>query len=139
MAMIVRRTAKLNQCDNIVSTSSFGLPAALMALSDTPLDSQYISRDLTFEQGGAQRNWTAATPIAAKSLGLSASRACNLLLCVHRGIPRTALVVKATTLAAGRIECRINLDIPTEAVVTVNPLIGASRRRSARLNFQRSP
>jgi len=78
-------------------------------------------------------------PFAAKSSRLSASRACNLLLCVHRGIPRTALVVKATTLAAGRIECRINLDIPTEAVVTVNPLIGASRRRSARLNFQRSP
>jgi hypothetical protein len=47
--------------------------------------------------------------------------------------------VKATTLAAGRIECRINLDIPTEAVVTVNPLIGAPRRRSAHLNFQQSP
>ena len=74
-------------------------------------------------------------PFAAKSSGLSASRACNLLLCVHRGIPRTAVVVKATTLAAGRIECGINLDIPTEAVVTVNPLIGAPRRRSAHLNF----
>ena len=66
MAMIVRRTAKLNQCDNIVSTSSFGLPAALMALSDTHLNSQYISRDLTFEQGGAQRNWTAATPVCCQ-------------------------------------------------------------------------
>jgi hypothetical protein len=72
-------------------------------------------------------------------LGLSASRACNLLLCVHRGIPRTALVVKATTLAGGHIQCRTNLDIPTEAVVTVNLLIGAPRRPSAHVNFQQSP
>ena len=50
-------------------------------------------------------------------------------------MPRTAVVAKATTFAAGRIECGINLDIPTEAVVTVNPLIGAPRRRSAHLNF----
>jgi hypothetical protein len=74
-------------------------------------------------------------PFAAKSSGLSASPACNLLLRAHRGIPRTAVVAKATTLAAGRIECGINLDIPTEAVVTVNPLIGAPRRRSVHLNF----
>ena len=74
-------------------------------------------------------------PFAVKPSGLSASRACNLLLRVHRGMPRTAVVAKATTFAAGRIECGINLDIPTEAVVTVNPLIGAPRRRSAHLNF----
>jgi hypothetical protein len=43
--------------------------------------------------------------------------------------------VKATTLAGGHIECRINLDIPTKAVVTVNLLIGAPRRRPAHLNF----
>jgi hypothetical protein len=48
------------------------------------------------------------------------------------------LVVKATTLAAGRIECGMNLDVPTETVVTVNPLIGAPYRRSAHLNFQQS-
>jgi hypothetical protein len=86
-----------------------------MALSDIPLDSRYIRCDLTFEQGGAQQNWTAATRVCCQSVGVQ-RLACNLLLCVHRGIPRTALVVKATTLAAGRIECGINLDIPTEAV-----------------------
>src|SRR6516165_4729990 len=139
MAMIVRRTAKLNQCDNIVSRTSFGLPAALIALSDIPLDSGMLGVILRFSRMPHNEIGPQPLPFAAKSSRLSASRACNLLLCVHRGIPRTALVVKATTLAAGRIECRINLDIPTEAVVTVNPLIGASRRRSARLNFQQSP
>jgi hypothetical protein len=34
--------------------------------------------------------------------------------------------VKATTLAGGHIECRTNLDIPTEAVVSVNLLIGGA-------------
>ena len=135
MAMIVRRTAKLNQCDNIVSTSSFGLPAALMALSDIPLDSSILAVILRLSRAARNEIGPQPLPFAAKSSGLSASRACNLLLRVHRGMPRTAVVAKATTFAAGRIECGINLDIPTEAVVTVNPLIGAPRRRSAHLNF----
>src|SRR6516164_11309463 len=66
MAMTVRKTAKLNQCDNIVSRSSSSLPAALMTLSDIPLDSRYVRRDLTFEQDAAQRNWTAATPVCCQ-------------------------------------------------------------------------
>jgi hypothetical protein len=135
MAIIVRRTAKLNQCDNIVSRSSFGPPAALMALSDIPLDSGILGVILRLSRAARNEIGPQPLPFAAKSSGLSVSRACNPLLYVHRGIPRTALVVKATTLAGGHIECRINLDIPTKAVVTVNLLIGAPRRRPAHLNF----
>ena len=139
MAMTVRKTAKLNQCDNIVSRSSSSLPAALMTLSDIPLDSRYVRRDLTFDQDAAQRNWTAATPVCCQIVRVERLAGLQPVALHSSRHSRTALVVKATTLAAGRIECRINLDIPTEAVVTVNPLIGAPRRRSAHLNFQQSP
>src|SRR6516165_5825396 len=74
MAIIVRRTAKLNQCDNIVSRSSFGPPAALMALSDIPLDSGILGVILRLSR--AARNEIGPQPLsfAPKSLGLSASR-----------------------------------------------------------------
>src|SRR6516162_2491778 len=99
MAMIVRRTAKLNQCDNIVSTSSFGLPAALMALSDIPLDSSILAVILRLSRAARNEIGPQPLPFAVKPSGLSASRACNLLLRVHRGMPRTAVVAKATTFA----------------------------------------
>ena len=78
--------AKLAHCDNIVSASSLAPPAVLIALSDIPPDSRFLGGDLTLEQDAAQRNWSPTAPVCCQLVWLGASRACNPLLCFHKGI-----------------------------------------------------